>query len=244
MSYFTALRTIQECLFPNYCVHCKKRSDQAYDLCQRCESKLPKPQPYCRRCGTGLAPYPEPGLERSQTSCVCCSAPSPPWRQITYLFAYEEPIQSYIRQLKFTHAVYFARLFGLMIAELLQTQTNARPFDVIVPIPLHVTRLHERGYNQAHEIARFIAKSFACPIDPWCCRRTLPTAAQAQLNSFDRRHNVSDAFYCPQPIKTPRILLVDDVMATGSTLRAASKALLAAGAHEVQVVCVAKTIQS
>ena len=110
--------------------------------------------------------------------------------------------------------------------------------DVIVPVPLHRTRLRERGYNQALELARPVASALGIPIDTGTCHRVQASVAQMTLAADARRRNVRGAFQATGDIAGRRVAIVDDVMTTGATVNELSGELLRRGALEVQVwVC-------
>ena len=109
-------------------------------------------------------------------------------------------------------------------------------------MPLHNTRLRERGYNQALELARPIAKRLAIPLHTHLLQRHKTTLAQARLSLTDRARNVENAFTIKANIRGCHVSLVDDVTTTGHTLRSASAALKQAGAKRVDIWCAAKAI--
>jgi ComF family protein len=109
---------------------------------------------------------------------------------------------------------------------------------LIVPVPLHKTRYRERGFNQAIEIARTVAKEMQIPLDLTSCRRNRDTPHQTQLPAKKRRKNLKNAFSIIKPIHARHIAILDDVMTTGSTTHELAYALKKAGASRVDVwVC-------
>jgi ComF family protein len=112
--------------------------------------------------------------------------------------------------------------------------------DLLLPVPLHYKRIAERGFNQALEIARIIAKSLQIPIDAKSCIRVRNTAAQAELKSDKRKANVARAFQCIKPIAAKHVAIVDDVVTTGNTVRELSKVLHKAGVERIDVWCIAR----
>src|SRR5690606_28855499 len=107
-------------------------------------------------------------------------------------------------------------------------------FDMLVPVPLHTTRLKERGYNQSQLLCAALAAYLECPSVPEALYRIRDTGFQVGLNKQQRLTNVADAFRAdPKHVKNHTILLVDDVFTTGATLEASAQALLNAGAHAV-----------
>ena len=110
--------------------------------------------------------------------------------------------------------------------------------DVLIPVPLHYQRLRQRGYNQALELARPIAKMLGIPIDIRSCRRRKVTKEQSGLQAKQRKSNVRDAFEVTGDLRNRSIAIIDDVMTTGSTVNELAKQLMQAGATTVDVwVC-------
>ena len=113
--------------------------------------------------------------------------------------------------------------------------------DLIVPVPLHPTRLHQRGYNQATLLARQFGQLSSIPVRENILARVRPTASQMTLDAEARRLNVMGAFQCiDHQLIGKHLILVDDVCTTGSTLDACACALLEAGAATVQALTVAR----
>lgn len=116
--------------------------------------------------------------------------------------------------------------------------------DAIVPVPLHPTRLKERGFNQCQELARPLARKLGVPIQSDWLQRQIPTSHQVGLSRAQRRANLDNAFAASPAVKGKRILLIDDTLTTGTTLRKAAQHLLTAStgrARAVDVAVVART---
>jgi ComF family protein len=160
-----------------------------------------------------------------------------------FLFKYEYPVDHFIRALKFRGERVFARVLG----ELLAREHRARGWtlpECIVPMPLHRTRLRERGFNQALEIARFAAASLGARVEAHSLVRKVATGEQSGLSLQARRKNVRDAFDVARPLPAGRIALLDDVVTTGSTATAAISALQAAGARQLELWAIARVEKS
>jgi len=133
----------------------------------------------------------------------------------------------------------------LPLAGLLGSFLAAHPdmtdgYDAVIPLPLHTRRLRERGFNQAVELARSVARVSA-PVLVAALARTADTHPQAGLSLEERKHNVRDIFSLTQDVSGYRLLLVDDIATTCATLESAAKTLLKAGAVSVDVAVVART---
>jgi ComF family protein len=160
------------------------------------------------------------------------------------LFKYEYPVDHFIRALKFRGERVFARVLGTLMARVRCEQGWARP-AAIVPMPLHIARFRERGFNQAEEIARYAARPPSTAVQPLkvharLLARPAATREQSGLSLEERRHNVLGAFRVTGTVPRGRIALLDDVVTSGSTALAAAKALLEGGADEVELWAVAR----
>lgn len=115
------------------------------------------------------------------------------------------------------------------------------PIDLIIPVPLHTRRRRERGYNQSEFLAIELARVIGLRINTSVLRRTRHTEQQAHLDAETRQQNVADAFAAaPGLVEGKRVLLVDDVLTTGSTLRACAVTLLQSGAADVSAMTLAR----
>jgi ComF family protein len=141
-----------------------------------------------------------------------------------------------ITSLKFGAHYKNARLLGLLLSDHLK-QTAQRP-DLIVPIPLHKVRYCQRGFNQAIEIAKTVAKELNIPLDLNSCIRHRDTPHQSALSAKQRRKNIKNAFSIIKPLYAQHIAILDDVMTTGSTAHELAYVLKKAGVDQVDVwVC-------
>jgi ComF family protein len=141
-----------------------------------------------------------------------------------------------LQQLKFNGRLEVAQLLGQVMADWLAAVSDASP-DHFIPVPLHDSRLRERGFNQALELARPIAKRLGLPLDIHACRRTQATEPQTGLPRKARLKNIKGAFEVVRPV-SGHVVIIDDVMTTGSTAHELAKTLRQAGADRVEVwVC-------
>jgi ComF family protein len=132
------------------------------------------------------------------------------------------------------------RLLGQLLARSVQAAGQPLP-EVLVPVPLHRRRLAERGYNQALEIARVVARQLELPLEPGCCDRGVATLSQAGLDEGSRRRNIRGAFRARSPLGLRDLAIIDDVVTTGSTVEELARVLKRAGALHVQVWALART---
>ncbi len=145
-----------------------------------------------------------------------------------------------IRGAKFHRRLNALRLLGQCLADRVREE-GLEPPDLLIPVPLHRTRLRERGYNQSHEIARVLGRELGVAIDVRGCARVLATTAQTGLDERARRRNVRGAFVATGGFRQARLVIVDDVVTTGSTVNELARVLCRAGAARVDVWTVART---
>ena len=144
-----------------------------------------------------------------------------------------------IPRLKYHGQLAIAPVLGECLAEAAASAPRA---DRLIAMPLHATRIRERGFNHATEIARVLARQLGLPLDLDSCRRIRDTPPQMGLKHDARRRNVRGAFDCSDDVQGQRIALVDDVMTTGTSLDELAATLKQAGASEVSCWVVARTL--
>ncbi len=154
----------------------------------------------------------------------------------------EDPLRHSIHELKYRGELGIARVLGRALA--VAAHRRGLAADVVAPVPLHLDRLRWRGFNQALLLARHLGLG-KTPVAARALVRTRPTRPQVELDGTARRANVAGAFRVADAasIAGKRIALVDDVMTTGATVDACSRALLRAGAARVDVVVVARAVR-
>jgi len=205
------------------------------DLCSVCEQKLPFLSNYCTRCA---CPISEEGA-----ICGACLNLPPIALKTTVLFRYHPPIDQLIMSLKFQNNLINAKILGeLFGSHLYDKYRKITKPEVIIPMPLHSKRLRERGYNQALELSRPIAKKLSLPIDAFSVIRKKNTLPQAQLSVNERQQNVRKAFCIIKSFNYRHVAIVDDVITTGNTIFELCKFLSDVGVQEIDIWCCAKSI--
>ena len=220
-------------LWSGICLLCAARLKAGRDICRACELSLPRLQWPCPRCGAHGA------VVEAQDVCGECQIRPPAYAATRAVFRYAAPVDKLIHNLKYHGRLELSRVLGGYLAEHLQTLNDPLP-DVIVPVPLHSSRLRDRSYNQSLEIARFVAKIMRLPINWKDAQRTRATAPQTELPRDQRRKNVRGAFKTGEAFAKRRIAVIDDVMTSGHTANALAESLLRSGALEVRVWVVAR----
>ena len=221
------LKTIGKLLFGGNCFLCRGKADEL--LCRACDADLPRlDRELCPRCALA-----------SPMGAVCgrCLTQPPHFDATVAALAYAFPTDVLVQALKFRGELALAPFFGTMLAKRIST----KDVDCILPVPLSSSRLRERGYNQALEIARGIASATGARLAPGLCERARDTPAQMDLPLAERAKNVRGAFHCPRLVAGARVAVLDDVMTTGATLGEIAATLKRAGAARVENWVVART---
>lgn len=213
------------------CLGCSDPVTGALDLCDECAARLPWNPHRCPLCALPLAPA------AAALPCAACRRTPPPVAAAIAPLLYAAPVDRWQPRFKFHQDLAAGRLLGALLAT--ACACAARP-DVLVPVPLHRARLRSRGFDQALELARCVARLLRLPLDGDLLERARATAPQSELDAGARQANLQGAFRVRAGRKpVPRhVALVDDVMTTGATLHAAAEALRAAGVARVDAwVC-------
>ena len=223
----TAGQAMLDLLYPPRCPGCGR---VGFTFCDACQNRIePPPAPACTRCG-------QPA--ETERLCVTCRETPSHLDRIASIAVFACPLRDAIHDLKYNNARSLARPLGARMATAWRQANFAA--DVIVPVPLHASRLAERGYNQSALLARIISKEIGVPIDESILIRVKATQQQAKLKAVERRENVKDAFVCRGSVAGKRIVLVDDVCTTGSTLEACAAALHTSDAASVWAFTLAR----
>ncbi len=231
--FLVGVRTIANAaamlFFPNRCTACDELCPEAKAFCGSCERFLEPITAACRRCAL---PLPMAAL------CLGCLADPPEQARAHAPFQFGGPIADAIRRFKWANLPELSGALGSMLT--LPSEWPA--FDVTVPVPLHRKRLQTRKYNQSALLA-IAARHLLPPLELSALDRIRDTPPQSSLDFSKRRSNVRGAFIAaPSKVHGRRVLLVDDVLTTGATVRACARALRKAGATEVAVLTVARAV--
>ncbi|MEO6187148.1 MAG: ComF family protein [Steroidobacteraceae bacterium] len=232
-----------ELLAPPVCALCGgdgQRLDEPWglDLCCWCEQACTPVWNPCPRCGSSV----------DTDHCANCQRAPPPFDATFSLFRYEDPVDLLVTSLKFRHELAGARVLGTLFARAHRRAGRELP-QCLVPMPLHVSRHRERGFNQCAEIARHIAPRLRDAAGrPLAVRHDLlqrvrATAAQSELAAAERAANLRGAFRAGAGPMPRHVALLDDVMTTGHTAAAATLALKQAGCCRVEIWACARALQ-
>jgi len=214
-------------IYPELCIMCKRSlNDGEHTLCAQCWNDLP-------------AYVPEIDIvdELKQKLQVPIYI-----AKISALWQFDENVQMIIHRLKYKHHKALARQIAKQMIEKIRLEQTDNKIDLLIPVPLHRKRKRRRGYNQSTLICNALSRISHIPTDEQSLKRIRNTASQTKLDIYQRIKNVSGAFQVikKEKIASKTIILVDDVITTGSTINACAEQLMLNGAKEVFALSAAR----
>ncbi len=234
-SYF---ESFLEILYPekNTCFICDKYDKEIKDkyICCNCNKKLERlTGNLCKKCSKPI---------NNDTTHLCneCKKDTKFFETVKSPLKYTGLVKKSIYDFKYYDKTYYYKLFGSILLDYM-VNNNYMDFDLIIPIPLHKSKLRSRGYNQSELIAKFLSVKTNIKYSN-CVKRIKKTNVQNQLSKIKRRQNIKNAFLLTNLhiINNKRILLIDDIYTTGSTINECSKLLIENGAHSVYGLTIAR----
>ena len=231
-------------ILPTHCLLCQ--ATLFGDLvCDGCLYGLPWLQQHehsCRQCALAL--------ESSADFCGHCLNAPPAFSRTIIPFCYEYPVSALIHRFKYRGKLTPGKLLGNFLAEHIRhsaTQADWLAPDLLIPTPLHWARRWRRGFNQAEVLGQYVSRATGIPLQTALVRRRR-SLSQKVLSRAERQKNLREAFTlsanAQQKIIGKRIALIDDVVTTTATVREISKLLIDAGAQDVQVWALARTMNT
>lgn len=229
-------RGTTQLIYPALCQVCGVATPADVHFCGQCRSVLTHdPATTCPRCAATIGPF-----TASADGCRVCRKERFAFDAVLRLGEYDGLLRDVILRMKHQAAEVLARRFGELWAEHAGEDFHQIGADAIVPVPLHRWRHWRRGYNQSEALAEGLAKRLGLPCQPGWLRRIRVTAPQSSLSAAARKTNVRGAFGSSATALHGRtILLVDDVLTTGTTASEACRALRASGATRIVVAVLA-----
>lgn len=221
--------------WPALCLICQRAQWQA--ICRHCLSAFVPATPRCPRCALTL--------KGGQTDCTACEDHPPEFDRALAVVDYTSPWRELIARFKFQGDVALAKPLAALMAHQVRTlPPRARP-QWIIPTPLSMPRLRERGYNQSWELARQVSRQTGIPTLPQALRRVKDTPRMMTLEADARQRQIRGAFEVQtryrRALAGRRVALVDDVLTTGATVNEITRTLQAIGVRGVSVWVVART---
>lgn len=172
--------------------------------------------------------------------CGHCIKNKPYFDRTFAPYAYDEPLRTLLHEFKYHQGLYLRSFLANLIvthlpSDLIQT-------ECLLPVPMHQTRLRQRGFNQAAELTKYIAQEISVPYNLQLCQKVKATLPQAGLKANERQRNVKNTFKV-KPLKYKHVTLIDDLLTTGSTANELAKTLKNQGVERVDVWCCARALE-
>lgn len=209
------------------CVLCQLKHNNQHAVCNACIALLPQLGITCQQCANPLL---QAGL------CGECIKHPPLIDSISIRYPFTEPLRGLIHDFKYQAGLYLISLFAqLMIPNELSD------FEVLIPVPIHPKRLRERGFNQSGLLAKSLSQQLHIPYDIRICKKITDSASQTNLSALERKKDLSH-HYEVRPHHYQRVVIIDDVYTTGSTIQALTRCLKNAGAVRVEAWCIARAL--
>jgi ComF family protein len=222
------IAVLSRSLLSHRCLVCGERG-AGDDLCALCRAALPWNRNACLRCGLPLP--------QSESACGACLKHPPPFAATRAALIYSFPLDRLLLRFKFHGDLAAGRLLSQLFCQALGDSELPK---ALVPVPLHGSRLRERGYDQALELAKAMARRTGISLHRHALRRVRGTARQSELGLSARQRNLRGAFAVVGDALPKHVALIDDVMTTGATLRECAQTLLRSGVEQVDAWVIAR----
>ena len=219
--------------FPRRCPICDEVLLIGRDICRDCQKEMPYiVEPSCKKCGKTITD------ERGEY-CTDCGRKKHYFKQGKAVFAYQKGMKRSMYRFKYSGRQEYACYYARVASEYYYDWIVRRGIEVIVPIPMYRRKERQRGYNQAEVFARYLSEETGVPMEKKLVRRVKNTVPLKRLNDKQRKDNLKGAFQLETNIvKYSKILLVDDIYTTGSTIDAVAKCFIEAGIEEIYFLTV------
>ena len=233
----TLIRTVIELFYPSNCVGCGLPLSAGQQLCGACRNSLIRIiPPFCRICSR-----PFEGVFSAAFQCPSCAGRDMGFECAVAAYRAGGLLRDLIHRFKYSGHYYLRNLLAELLLEAFGDDRLKVSIDLIVPVPLHSTRHRERGYNQSEALAEIVSKKSGIPMIR-ALKRRIPTQTQTQFDRQQRMRNLRNAFVVRENsgVHGKSLLLLDDILTTGSTLAECALVLRNAGAGSIRAVTVAR----
>ena len=224
--------------YPAACVVCSREVERTEYLCESCRQRAPRiTAPFCEKCSE-----PFPGAITQTFSCANCEHRTLHFDCAVAAYRSRGLVRKLVHEFKYGHHRHLRYPLAAWLGETLNDhRIRGRQFDLLVPVPLHPARERERGFNQAALLAELLAEKTALPVRP-LLERIRYTTTQTAYDRSERMENLRDAFRLRKnrDVRGLRVLLIDDVLTTGSTLSECARVLKRGGALSVYAATAAR----
>jgi len=235
---FEPLEAAVSLLYPSVCTICGRGVRANEYLCNQCEAKAVRiVAPFCQKCSE-----PFEGSITSEFTCANCAHRTIHFDAAVSAYRGRGVVRQIIHEFKYGRQIHLRHLVARWLHTALDDERlRERQFDIIVPVPLHATRQRERGFNQASLLAALLSAQTSIPAKP-VLERIRYTTTQTALDRSERMENLHNAFRLRKnaDVRGLRVLLIDDVLTTGSTLNECARVLKRAGALSIHAATAAR----
>jgi competence protein ComFC len=232
------LRALRSLFYPPLCVVCSSNVDEREYLCESCRSRAPRiTSPFCAKCSEPFS-----GAITQTFSCANCEHRTLHFDSAVAAYRSRGLVRKLVHEFKYGHQRHLRHPLAAWLGETMgDSRLRGRRFDLIVPVPLHPARERERGFNQATLLAELLARQVAVPLRA-VLERVRYTTTQTAHDRAERMENLRDAFRLRKKmnVRELRVLLIDDVLTTGSTLSECARVLKESGAISVHAATAAR----
>ena len=232
------LRALASLFYPSLCSVCSAPVEPSEYLCGPCSCKAPRIKaPFCSKCSE-----PFPGAITEEFACANCAHRTLHFEAAVAAFRSRGVVRKIVHEFKYGRHLHLRHpVAGWLTETLDDPRLHGRRFDVIVPVPLHPARKRERGFNQAEVLAELLSARAGVPLRN-VLERIRYTTTQTAFDRTERMENLHNAFRLRKnaDVRDLRVLLIDDVLTTGSTLSECARVLKAAGAISVHAATAAR----
>lgn len=226
------LSIAQSFRLPTICALCNQFHTGSTAVCDFCIQLMAPLGPSCQHCA-----YP---LFHSQYAlCGACIKKPPPIDRAYIPYRYQEPLRGLLHEFKYHKGLYLASSLCNLMYQALPLITGTP--QCLIPVPLHAEKLKQRGFNHTVVLTKLLAKKVQLPFDLKSCVKIKNTVPQASLSGDKRRNNLTKAFEV-KPLPYDHVILIDDLLTTGSTANALALTLKRSGVQRVDVWCCARTV--
>ena len=220
----------QRLRLPAICSLCNQHHRGHSAICAECHAHIKPIGPACYHCAL---PLPLGDF----LVCGHCCKKKPYVDHAIAAYRFEEPLRTLLHEFKYHEGLYLCSFLATLILNTLPPA--AKETQCLIPVPMHIKRLRQRGFNQAAELTKQLGQTLQRPYHLSLCKKIINTVPQASLNAQQRSKNLRDAFYV-NPLPYQHVTLVDDLLTTGSTVNELAKTLKEQGVRRVDVWCCAK----
>lgn len=220
-------------VFPPRCPVCDEVIHVGKDTCDDCRKKVVCiGEPVCKKCGKPLE-------NQRREYCSDCARKQHYFSQGKAVFVYQGEIRQSMYRFKYSNKREYASYYAKEAARIYGGWIRRKQIEAIVPVPMYRWKEKGRGYNQATVFAAALGERMRLPVEKRMVKRIRNTTPQKELNDVERKANLKKAFQLvPDIVKYKKILIVDDIYTTGSTIDAVAEVLLQAGVDEIYFLCI------